>query len=216
MLVECLQMEPATGRTAAELDYGLPVPLRRRKRVHRWLLTGAVGLVLVVVLANPRTVWNRAVLIYWQRQCLSYSLPADRPVGTWGEPKCYSKFAAAFGQGLSGDVLFLHQMEGSFGPRLVCVKLDSAATVKSGHPCLYLDSFRLISLGDDARQWHTSSWSDQRLPPDTKFFCGQLDPADPKHLTIRYEAGGRHGTIDGRLIFSTLWLQLHEDPTTKP
>jgi hypothetical protein len=32
-----------------------------------------------------------------------------------------------------------------------------------------------------------------------RIFAGQIDPADPSHLTIKYEIDGRAGVIDGRL-----------------
>ncbi|HEY8748398.1 MAG TPA: hypothetical protein VIM11_10510 [Tepidisphaeraceae bacterium] len=204
-------MEPQR-KTTAELDYGLPPPVHHRQGVQRWLVRGAVAVVVVVVLVNIRPVFERIGLMYWQGKCLKYVVPTDQPVGNAGQPRCYARYVAAFGAGQTGDVVFLHEM-GDSQRVLVCVSVDPAATRKSGHPCLSWDTFHTVSLLDGARTSASSQFSAYTgLPLDARFYGGQLDPEDPKHLTIEYEANGHKGTIDGWLFVDNLRLQLREAP----
>src|SRR5207248_6493557 len=58
-----------------QLDYAPSLPWRRRKAMRRWLVLGLV--VVCAIVWGPR-LWNRVQVLWWQRQCLAYSAPANQ------------------------------------------------------------------------------------------------------------------------------------------
>lgn len=70
---------PTTMTASAQLDYA-PAPPKRRKWLHRSV---ALIILLVIGAASWRwggVAWHQARLLYWQRQCLRYTAPADQIV----------------------------------------------------------------------------------------------------------------------------------------
>ena len=203
-------MEPSARNES--LEYGGPVPVHRRRWVHRWLIGAAAAIVVGVAPWYLPGFVSRVRVIYWQGKCLSYEVPADQPVNGTGLPECYTKFAAAMGAQPSGDLVFMHQMQGR-EPLLVCITTDPATSP--------------VDQGPNSRVAHVSPdlagrWPDtgvevavqrvHRAAEDAKFYGGRIDPEDPTHLTIDYEADGKKGVIDAWLLVDGLRIQMREPP----
>lgn len=188
-------------RGPVQIEYGPGRPrLHRRRRLQRWLVAAAVILVVSVALPKAWTAWNQVVLIYWQRQCLDYTFPANQPAAGLGTPTCYSRFIKAFGQGNTGTVLFLHERSDLFGPQLISVTLDATASLRDGHPVLNCDTFSPVSFRNNSRSWDKREAVCYMSPPQTQLFAGQVDPVHSDHFTIEYQVGEHRGTIDGWLL----------------
>ena len=63
------------------LDYAR-MPPRRRKWIRRSVLLVCLAMVVAAGWRWGPQAWRRAQLLYWQRQCLRYSAPADQVVYT--------------------------------------------------------------------------------------------------------------------------------------
>jgi len=63
-----------------QLDYALPPPLVRRARFRRCLALAGVALALLSSLWWGPPLWRNARAVYWQRQCIAYSAPANQVV----------------------------------------------------------------------------------------------------------------------------------------
>jgi len=102
-------------------------------------------------------------------------------------------------------------------PVLVCVTIDPAATAQMKHPALAWHTLHPISLTDQSAQWFSSQFSAYTgLPMDARIFGGRIDPKDPMHLTIEYEADGKKGIIDGWLLAEGMRIQMREPPALVP
>lgn len=54
------------------LEYSPPLPWHRRRRYRRGAILLALCVVAVVIWLKGRQIWHRAVVLYYQRQCLTY------------------------------------------------------------------------------------------------------------------------------------------------
>lgn len=115
------------------LDYGPPLPWHKRRRVRRAAILLAFALLILSAPWWGAPIWRHAKVLYWQRQCMNYKMPAGGiPPGT--VPKEWSEFYAAMeGRPLaSGGTVFLGVLRCLDGKdRLVAVD-HTAATVSRG------------------------------------------------------------------------------------
>src|SRR4051794_34337155 len=88
------------AETTVQLDYANPPRWHRR----RWFRRVMLGILLIALSAaawrwGPEK-WERAKLLYWQRQCMNYTAPADQiaydqePGGTSTLLKVGSRYTA--------------------------------------------------------------------------------------------------------------------------
>jgi hypothetical protein len=198
------------------LEYGQPVPVHRRRWVHRASIGAAVFVVALVVLFNAPRAARLAWVMYWQHKCMAYEVPADQPVNGTGLPEVFSDYANAIGAQPTGDLVFLHEIPRD-DPVLVCVTIDPAATAQMKHPALAWHMFRPISITDHQPWWSSSQFSAYTgLPMDAKIFGGRFDPKDPERVIIEYEADGKKGVIDAWLLPNALRIQMREPPNLFP
>lgn len=71
--------------TSPQLDYAPPIPWRRKLRSRRWALRALIAVVLLGLVAAAPSLWRRAQLVYWQRQCMSYT-PAPEQLAFERDP----------------------------------------------------------------------------------------------------------------------------------
>src|SRR5882724_47966 len=64
---------PATDRP---LEYAPGGPVRRRRRIRRIVLLLAVLSLTATGRRWGPAAWDHAQLLYWQRQCMNYTMPA--------------------------------------------------------------------------------------------------------------------------------------------
>jgi hypothetical protein len=69
----------ATGTPSPQLDYGLAAP-RRAKRVRRLLLLFLASAVGYACWQQGPHIMKQAPILFWQRQCLRYTAPAEQVV----------------------------------------------------------------------------------------------------------------------------------------
>jgi hypothetical protein len=209
----------------APLDYAPPIPWHRRRRLHRWLIGAAL---LVTLLSSAKwapPAWRHAQLLYWQRQCMNYTAPADTVVAVRGKsipdrdqapiPDAWANFAdLSPSRPLLGDVIyasvFLHSRTSAGGhTRLVHVAISRPLyfTMGSlGRVYLECHSVQPASLLGPPRLIHRSGYWFNRYNDQIQILAGQPNPDDLAHFTIAYEIDGKPGIIDG-------WLM--EDDTVK-
>jgi hypothetical protein len=65
--------------TPPQLDYGLAPP-RKQKRILRIVIVGVVLLLGAASWKWGTLVWNRAPMLFWQRQCMRYTASPDEVV----------------------------------------------------------------------------------------------------------------------------------------
>lgn len=170
------------------------------------------------------TIRERAVLVYYQRQCLRYAAPAERvvciePGGQFGPPPGFSFQApdpapwtslrplveASVLPEESGPILFMHERRCPGGRRFLVVvrrmppALRQSIDLPLSFCVMLIDPDRAAANKAGAVTRHGCIDVFRPNSP-VRFFAGQPDPLDESHFTIRYQTddGGR-GTIEGRV-----------------
>jgi hypothetical protein len=127
-------------------------------------------------------------------------------------PAFWDQFLAAVGNSLGPArsqraLLFLHECRAPDGSRFIVELERTAAADESAyfiqgydvesnvyrpatatHPAVSITNAFAIDVIDSV-SGHT----------DIRIYAGQPDTSDPSHFTIRYESGGKTGTVDGRV-----------------
>jgi hypothetical protein len=218
---------------AVPLEYPISTsPWRRRIRL------ALLGLILVATILctwhwGPY-ICHQTKLLYWQRQCMNFSLPPNTVVYE-GEPtnaaqtaalapQCWRSFCDTnnshwVGGGRNTAVGFLGERISPAGHRrLICatltpsrdvlpafiMKIDCIAVAAT--PATWTDTARLSMLGVGGVQLPIQFAAQ---PPLIRIFAGQPDPKDASHFTIRFQIGGQEDVIDG-------WLRDSDSLTLRP
>lgn len=208
------------------LNYASPPPWHRRRRVRRWAGVSVVGLVVVCAIWWREPLWFQARMHYWEWRCATYTAPADQIVfasdtatvkalsgdrqytkfrGQKGmtvlrtAPPCFTEWSRLAGINLwtGRTPAVMHKMQNGHGESRLLVLAWGPATQRTfvlkrdsqlGTPVLsraqcHGDIYCLVSRNEG------------RL----RVYAGQVDPADPSRLTLRFEVDGQTGYIEGRL-----------------
>lgn len=219
-------MTPPTPRP---IDYAPPPPVYWRKVFRRAVL------LLILVAAGVAgvklwpSVWERARLLYWQRQCMAHTAPPDQivcietPVYRWNpppfvaaapDPECLVKYAAtarvSVPVGKGGPVVFLHDRRTLGGVRRLVVirRIPPGGRMSVDAPTSFEESVVTPAGFITPPSVAIIFWEQEMVPvyynldgtaPIIRLYAGQADPADESHFTIRYESGNESGTLDGWL-----------------
>lgn len=218
-----------------QLDYAPPPPLVRRARFRRWLALAGVGLALLSTLWWAPPLWRNARAVYWQRQCTGYAAPADRvvyeddlPAGgvltdgrgpAWDALYPFIDYANA-SRPMTRAVLFLHgrQIRES-RTQLVVIELESPDPEFGEIQLRVWTPYSTHAFDPLGARYgiHTVSLPGLEGAKHLRFYADQPDPRDASRFTIRYEAGGRKGTIDGTLEEGGgIGLRPRQTSTTQP
>jgi hypothetical protein len=198
-------MEPSAD--SKPLEYAQRPPAMRR---WRWRIVFAALAVVLAALAITRgpAVWDRAMLLYWQRQCMNYRAPADQVVydTSSADPHAHvpeaarELFARAEVRGLyqMEGVLFMHRLTSPGGVRrLVIVTFwePGAPSAPNAVSVYVIDPFGWRRPGTVEMPEVNGL---PRLGKSLKIYAGQIDPDDLSHFTIRFKRQ-HEGVIEGRL-----------------
>jgi hypothetical protein len=131
-------------------------------------------------------------------------------------PKCWTKFGALSGPRYQpwagtqyGSIVFLHERISPAGHRrLVAVRYQPETNTFNPQFIAGFNCDAQVITPATARTAPVnvtpayaidviSTWP--KVPPKVRMYCGQIDPANVSHFTIRYEFWGKHDTLDGYL-----------------
>jgi len=217
---------------------------RRRKR-WRWVLLVCLLLTVSTVGYFWKPLRQRAELLYWQRECMNYTRPANSVLFSvdgnlrdpdyardptepqiyfWLEPACFRKFLAASRvlpparQGPGKGTVFLHERTSKSGNRrLVHVEVWGDVNALWMIPSYEWSVIKPASLFDGAKVVNPNLQRQYsgRFVAATSSF-GQFDENDSSHFTIGYQIGKRSDIIDGWLLDDdTILLKLRDAATTR-
>jgi hypothetical protein len=130
----------------------------------------------------------------------------------------------------TGGVLFVHELRNKAGHRRLAVV--QRTPTESGpfaypfglevalyEPATFRAPARYVGTQPPVTYIDMLSGINPLIPiRPLRFYAGQVDSADPAHMTIRYELDGQQGVVDGRLndTGDDLILRVVSGPATKP
>lgn len=184
------------------LEYSPDTQQHRRKRIiRRWVwgifFTSTITLALV---------WGwrfgaQLQYLYWQRQCMNYSVPAGQLIvnsdGSRVSTITWPAAATNILQRASAThPVFMHERISPAGHRRLVV-VESLQfypdwSLLEAYPCVPATGMPKTRLQPGERK--------ALQHPPMKIFAGQIDPFDASHFTIDYELNGERGVIDGWLV----------------
>lgn len=212
--------------SSPQLDYAPKPTGLRGARARRWMhVAGGLLLLAVVLWLTPRAV-HRLRVTYWQKQCMTYTAPADQVVhetdpievarllapptpylGSIATGQAFLIPAAYRNLVMSQSVgtAFLHERTSPQGERrLVAIDLFTTGIVPNNVMGFNATSFDPSRAVRGPRALLTLTRGDgvtvTAQPGDSfRVFAGQPDQNDPSHFTIDYEHNGTRHTLDGWL-----------------
>jgi hypothetical protein len=110
-----------------------------------------------------------------------------RPAATVFVPSCWETYIGSPGGAWGCALLFLHELPGKSGPKLVAIQLRTDKEF-----CLFINGLYTHTLPIPADS-----------PGTLRFYAGQLDPTDPSRFSIRYAVNNKEGLVRGRFNPST-------------
>jgi hypothetical protein len=191
----------------ARLEYAPRPPMYRRKRFRRVVIVSSVLFAVASYFWGPG-VWHRVQIMYWQNRCLNYTarpnhvvleMTGDGHEQSDPEDSPWTHYAQLT-NGPKESPAFLHEMHRPDGAARLVV-------VGAFHGGLFGDDLAfhagILSHASFARPMAWCGEGESSLLATGfrpfKVFAGQLDPANPSHLTIDYELDGRRFIMDGWL-----------------
>jgi hypothetical protein len=187
------------------------------------LVTAVVLLAVAVLAPLAPHVLHRARLVYWQNRALAYAPPPghvvyDDAAETERRPAAWDRLRPLMFTTPSRAVAtpFVGAMRSANGPpRLVAIELfDRFANTQvrlGGNVIARGTLVQPPPTVDFARGVTIAHARPERL----RVWAGRVDPADPSHVTIEFEADGRLGWVDGWLNGDDeLVLSVRDAPAT--
>ncbi len=208
-----------------QLDYG-----RQPRKGRRWLRRVALLLTLLVLAAIVEHFYGdayrkRAVILQYQRSCMTWSGDPAKPVFTrnpalkpvQARPTCWTDFLRAEGYYVQDvqAVYFLHERRTPAGKRRLIALSDSP------HAPWWDDAFPVLEVHEPAGWMHQSkclwttalttdlalytgtagahTYSDRSSTAFT-IYAGQADPENQSHFTVRFVSpDGKPHLLDANL-----------------
>jgi hypothetical protein len=223
---------PPEPEPRPSLHYEVPQPLHRRQITTRRVIILIIALSIGGLASQFPRLLRRAQLLYWQHQCLGYSLSPTQmimsiPAGHSVKPSAVPFIAAPWRElytlmsrpGMRSDgTVFLHELISPAGHhRLVAVNM-SVSLNQSLIEC----GSRIIKPGDlisEPKEIIAGANMDGFLIAGraVQIFGGTLDPADPSHFSFAVNDGPDRDQMDGYLRDDDhIRLEFHAIAATQP